>query len=153
MGTAPLRIRLLGGFDVSLAGRPVPERAWRLRKAKSVIKLLALADGHCAQRSEIGELIFDLRLVGKPDQNRCQQARRSAPPTRACCGGSPAARRRRTDTSRSRTFRPLLKELYPSHAVYVVRVGRAVLRLLTDGHILPSDARAYVEAAVREPPW
>jgi hypothetical protein len=48
MGDIPLRIQLLGGFAVSLAGRPVPERAWRLRKAKSLINLLALASGHRA---------------------------------------------------------------------------------------------------------
>ena len=43
MGTPPLRLRVLGGFHVAVGDRPVPESAWRLRKAKSLIKLLALA--------------------------------------------------------------------------------------------------------------
>ena len=55
MDNAPLRIQLLGGFAVSRAGRPIPPQAWRLRKAKSLIKLLALANGHRAVRSEIGD--------------------------------------------------------------------------------------------------
>ena len=37
-----LRVRLLGGFDVEVDGRPVPVTAWRLRKASELVKLLAL---------------------------------------------------------------------------------------------------------------
>src|SRR6478752_5690846 len=36
-----VRIRLLGGFAVLIDGVPAPER-WRLRKAKSLVKVLAL---------------------------------------------------------------------------------------------------------------
>src|SRR3954453_11904648 len=39
------RIALLGGFAVEVDGAPVPDAAWRLRKSKSVIKLLALTPG------------------------------------------------------------------------------------------------------------
>src|SRR5436190_1201588 len=45
LATPPLRVRVLGGFGVAVGERPVPESAWRLRKAKSVIKLLARATG------------------------------------------------------------------------------------------------------------
>jgi hypothetical protein len=30
-------IRLLGGFDVSIGARSVPDDAWRLRKAKGLV--------------------------------------------------------------------------------------------------------------------
>jgi hypothetical protein len=35
---AGVRIRLLGGFAVTVADRPVPADAWRLRKAKTLVK-------------------------------------------------------------------------------------------------------------------
>lgn len=37
-----VQIRLLGGFGVDHDGRPVDARAWRLRKARTLVKLLAL---------------------------------------------------------------------------------------------------------------
>src|SRR4051794_1976308 len=45
-----LHIRLLGGFSVEIDGTPVDERAWRLRKARSLVKLLALAPGRHVHR-------------------------------------------------------------------------------------------------------
>jgi DNA-binding SARP family transcriptional activator len=47
-------IRLLGGFSVTVAGHPVANR-WRLRKAKTLVKLLALAPGHRLHR----EIVVD----------------------------------------------------------------------------------------------
>jgi len=41
-----LRIRLLGGFQVSVGPRAIEERAWPLKKARSLVKILALAQGH-----------------------------------------------------------------------------------------------------------
>ncbi len=38
-----MQIRLLGGFVVERGGQPVDARAWRLRKARTLVKLLALA--------------------------------------------------------------------------------------------------------------
>jgi DNA-binding SARP family transcriptional activator len=87
MDIAPLRIRLLGGFEVSLSGRPVPARAWRLRKAKSVIKLLALADGHFAHRSEIGEVLWPERSQASVTNN-CAQAVHGARRALEACGAS-----------------------------------------------------------------
>ena len=37
-----VQIRLLGGFVVERGGQPVDARAWRLRKARTLVKLLAL---------------------------------------------------------------------------------------------------------------
>ena len=37
---------MLGGFDVQVNGVAVPVGAWRLSKARSLLKLLALVDGH-----------------------------------------------------------------------------------------------------------
>jgi predicted ATPase/DNA-binding SARP family transcriptional activator len=50
---AGVRIRLLGGFEVIVADRPVPAGAWRLRKAKTLVKLLALARGHRLHRDAL----------------------------------------------------------------------------------------------------
>ena len=58
-----VRIRLLGGFEVVIDGWPVPDR-WRLRKAKSLVKLLALADGHRVHREVLaGQLWPELGPV------------------------------------------------------------------------------------------
>jgi predicted ATPase/DNA-binding SARP family transcriptional activator len=43
VGDEVLGVKLLGTFSVALDGEPVPENAWRLRKAKTLIKLLALS--------------------------------------------------------------------------------------------------------------
>src|SRR5690349_1562864 len=38
-----MRIHLLGGFGVDWGEEPVDARAWRLRKARTLVKLLALS--------------------------------------------------------------------------------------------------------------
>jgi predicted ATPase/DNA-binding SARP family transcriptional activator len=50
---AGVRIRLLGGFEVTVEDRPVPADAWRLRKAKTLVKLLSLASGHREHRDAL----------------------------------------------------------------------------------------------------
>jgi predicted ATPase/DNA-binding SARP family transcriptional activator len=57
-----LQVRLLGGFAVGLGDRHVPEGAWRLRRAKSLIKLLALSPVRRAHRRRVAELLW-------PDQD------------------------------------------------------------------------------------
>jgi hypothetical protein len=42
-GYLPIRVRLMGSFIVWVGSRAVGEGAWRLRKAKSLVKLLALS--------------------------------------------------------------------------------------------------------------
>ena len=43
MGDDVLGISLLGAFSITVGGHVIPDDAWRLRKAKTLIKLLALA--------------------------------------------------------------------------------------------------------------
>jgi DNA-binding SARP family transcriptional activator len=50
-------IVLLGGFSVSVAGQPIADR-WRLRKAKTLVKLLALAPGHRLHRDIVVDLLW-----------------------------------------------------------------------------------------------
>jgi predicted ATPase/predicted negative regulator of RcsB-dependent stress response len=45
-------VRLLGGFAAVVGEVEVSDRAWRLRKAKDLVKLLALADGHRLHREQ-----------------------------------------------------------------------------------------------------
>jgi predicted ATPase/DNA-binding SARP family transcriptional activator len=53
-----VRIRLLGGFEVTVGGRPVAAGAWRLRKAKTLVKLLALAEGHRMHREALVAVLW-----------------------------------------------------------------------------------------------
>jgi predicted ATPase/DNA-binding SARP family transcriptional activator len=53
-----LRIELLGGFGVAVDDTRVAERAWRLRKARSLVKLLALAPRHTLHREQVCELLW-----------------------------------------------------------------------------------------------
>ncbi len=46
-----VRIKLLGGFSVSLGDRTIQQDEWRLRKAANLIKLLALSPGLPAWRA------------------------------------------------------------------------------------------------------
>jgi predicted ATPase/DNA-binding SARP family transcriptional activator len=53
-----LRVWLLGGFRVAVGDREIPSAAWRLRKARNLIKLLALAPGHRLHREQVIELLW-----------------------------------------------------------------------------------------------
>src|SRR5215218_4071553 len=59
-GSAPdvVRVWLLGGFRVSVGSRAIGQDAWRLKKAASLIKLLALAPGHRLHREQVMELLW-----------------------------------------------------------------------------------------------
>ena len=52
-----VRIAVLGGFTVSVDGEVAPAR-WRLRKAKTIVKLLALATGHRVHRDVLIEQLW-----------------------------------------------------------------------------------------------
>lgn len=54
---ADVRIALLGGFGATVDGVPVEDR-WRLRKAKTLVKLLALAPGHRLHRDVVLEQLW-----------------------------------------------------------------------------------------------
>jgi DNA-binding SARP family transcriptional activator len=57
-GAGTVRIRLLGGFRVSVGDNSVPENAWRLKKAASFVKMLALASGHRLHREQGMDLLW-----------------------------------------------------------------------------------------------
>ncbi|HEX6461196.1 MAG TPA: tetratricopeptide repeat protein [Thermoleophilaceae bacterium] len=54
----PVRISLLGGFSAGAGERTVSEGVWRLRKAKSLVKLLALAPERRLHRERASELLW-----------------------------------------------------------------------------------------------
>jgi predicted ATPase/DNA-binding SARP family transcriptional activator/DNA-binding CsgD family transcriptional regulator len=53
-----LRVRLLGGFWVSVGSRSVEGEAWRLRKAAGLIKILSLAPQHRLPRERATQLLW-----------------------------------------------------------------------------------------------
>jgi predicted ATPase/DNA-binding SARP family transcriptional activator len=55
------RIRLLGGFSVAVGDNVVSGRAWRLRKAKALVKILALAPDRRVHRERLAELLWPER--------------------------------------------------------------------------------------------
>src|SRR5215211_613262 len=59
-GGAPetLRIWLLGGFRVLVGSRSIGEQVWHLRKAQSLLKVLALSPGHRLHREQVMELLW-----------------------------------------------------------------------------------------------
>ncbi|HEY2282418.1 MAG TPA: hypothetical protein VGH60_02580 [Solirubrobacteraceae bacterium] len=58
MGDEVLCIGLLGAFSISAGDSVVAEDAWRLRKAKTLIKLLALAPRHRLHVDQAAELLW-----------------------------------------------------------------------------------------------
>ena len=52
-----VRVRMLGGFSVSVGSRVVEGSSWRLKKAASLVKLLALAEGHRLHREQVMGLL------------------------------------------------------------------------------------------------
>ena len=53
-----VRIRVLGGFSVSVGFRNIHGNAWRLRKAANLVKLLAVSPGHRMHREQIMEALW-----------------------------------------------------------------------------------------------
>src|SRR5438270_7100894 len=51
-------VSLLGGFAAAVDGVPVPETAWRLKKARELVKLLALAPGHRLHREQAMDVLW-----------------------------------------------------------------------------------------------
>jgi predicted ATPase/DNA-binding SARP family transcriptional activator/tetratricopeptide (TPR) repeat protein len=69
MDAATLRITLLGGFSVEADGAPVDERAWRLRKARALVKVAALAPGRRIHRDLVAELLWPGRPASAAANN------------------------------------------------------------------------------------
>jgi DNA-binding SARP family transcriptional activator len=55
---APVRIFVLGRFDVVVAGRPVPLPAWRSRQARTLLKILVARRSRAVPRPELCELLW-----------------------------------------------------------------------------------------------
>ena len=53
-----VKVTLLGGFDVAVDEVVVPESAWRLRKARELVKLLALAPNHRLHREQAMDALW-----------------------------------------------------------------------------------------------
>ncbi len=51
-------ITLLGGFSATVDGVAVDPRLWRLRKARELVKLLALAPGHRLHREQVMDVLW-----------------------------------------------------------------------------------------------
>ena len=57
-----MQIRLLGAFAVDVDGRDVAARPWRLRKSRTLLKVLALAADQRMQRDRLLELLWPDRI-------------------------------------------------------------------------------------------
>jgi predicted ATPase len=57
-GVGTVNVSLLGGFAASVDGEPVADTAWRLKKARELVKLLALADGHRLHREQAMDVLW-----------------------------------------------------------------------------------------------
>src|SRR5918998_3102336 len=84
-GSAPdvVRVWLLGGFRVSVGSRAIGQDAWRLRKAASLVKLLALAPGHRLHREQAMEALWPnlgLRAASNNLRQALHVARRTLDP-------------------------------------------------------------------------
>src|SRR4051794_687474 len=55
---ADVSVRLLNGFAAAVDGVPVPETAWRLKKARELVKLLALAPEHRLHREQAMDVLW-----------------------------------------------------------------------------------------------
>ena len=62
-------VTLLGGFAAEIGGSSIPDSAWRLRKARELVKLLALADGHRLHREQAMDTLWPDRDPGSAANN------------------------------------------------------------------------------------
>jgi predicted ATPase/DNA-binding SARP family transcriptional activator len=86
-----LRIELLGGFVVAAGDQVVEDSVWRLRKARTLVKLLALAADHSLHREQLIEALWPESDVAGASNNLRQTvyaARRALD----SCGEDGAAR-------------------------------------------------------------
>jgi predicted ATPase/DNA-binding SARP family transcriptional activator len=84
------RIELLGRFVVLVDGTPIPDGSWRLRKSRSVIKVLALAPGRAVHPERMQELLWPDRDPASASNN-LRQAVYHARRALGCVGGDGAA--------------------------------------------------------------
>jgi DNA-binding SARP family transcriptional activator/pimeloyl-ACP methyl ester carboxylesterase len=53
-----VEVRLLGGFEVVVDGRPVPRSAWSRRHAAALVKVLVLAQGRRMHREQVLDVLW-----------------------------------------------------------------------------------------------
>jgi DNA-binding SARP family transcriptional activator len=53
-----VNVTLLGGFAATVDGVTVPDSSWRLKKARELVKLLALARGHRLHRDQALDVLW-----------------------------------------------------------------------------------------------
>lgn len=68
-----LRIQLLGGFSVSIDGRPLEDATWQHRRAADLIKLLALSPHHRRSREQVIDTLWP-DLAGDAGGNNLRKA-------------------------------------------------------------------------------
>ena len=68
-----MRVRLLGGFQVTVGARTIREDEWRSRKASDLLKLLALEPGHRMHQERLMYLLWP-ELGPKAAANNLRQA-------------------------------------------------------------------------------
>src|SRR5690606_38392490 len=66
---AMVRLRLLGGFGLEVDDRPADDAGWRLRKARTLVKMLALAPGHRLHREQAIEVLWPGRTAASAANN------------------------------------------------------------------------------------
>jgi DNA-binding SARP family transcriptional activator len=79
-----IRIRLLDGFEITVGARTIEDGAWRLRKAASLVKLLALAAGNRLHREQVMDTLWPELGISAASNNLRQTAhtaRRTLDPT------------------------------------------------------------------------
>jgi predicted ATPase/DNA-binding SARP family transcriptional activator len=64
-----MRIELLGRFTAAVDGTPIPDGSWRLRKSRSVVKVLALAPGRAIHPERMQELLWPERDPASASNN------------------------------------------------------------------------------------
>jgi predicted ATPase/DNA-binding SARP family transcriptional activator len=78
-----LRVQLLGGFKVHVGSRAIADSEWRLRKAASLVKMLALATGHRLHKEQLTETLWpdlDPRRASNSFRKALHVARRTLAP-------------------------------------------------------------------------
>jgi len=63
---APLRVRLLGGFEVEREGDRIPPQAWRRRRPSDLLKIVAASPGRAIHREEVIARLWPDKYAGRP---------------------------------------------------------------------------------------
>ncbi len=132
-----LQVRLLGGFAVRVGSRTVADADWRLRRARTLIKLLALAPGHRLHREQAVELLWP-EAAPAAAANNLHQALQGTPVAMValCHVGS--------EQAAAAAVRPL-REAVPPLADLVGPIPYTAFQAIGDAGT-PTGIRAYFRA-------